>query len=568
MSVRNIYFILLTVLLSTFISSKTSLKDQIIRQVAVQLEKNCLETPSSEQLFQGALSGMTTAVGDDLYTEYVPPRKKNEYMRELQGQYAGVGLCNFLKDDETGEFYFVPLRDSPAYKAGLKPGDRIVAVEDHNVNSMSIIDLTNLLRGKEKTEVRLKVRLRSTIEDYSTNLLDAESNINAEVSTDDEQSAESGTSEQTEIQEYTLTRDVVQQDIVSGDRLDKQGNWIFTLKDQPEIGYICINEFTDATGKQTCAALDKLEKEGVCKVIIDFRGNPGGFLQDAVEICNELLSSGSPIIETRNKKGPLEHYVARKYTIRRFQVAVLINGGSASASEIVSAALQDAGVAKVIGVRSYGKGTIQGLFELPCNTGVLRMTTASFWRPSGSPIHRMKDAKPEDQWGVSPDPGYEVPVSLVQNFYSSWVRSLRVLSPEASDVNEKSLAFMTRQTNNLLQRVIEGKGLKRLEAAAEMGVDISQLGTEESQPSEESDNKKEEVASNDFEDNKGNNKTEKSSDENSSQFIAFRPQGRTPYFDPQLDRAIDYLLSEKSLEAGASLPTDDSLEIEERRNIL
>lgn len=523
MPLRNIYFTVFVILISLFIASKTTPRDQIIRQVAAQLEKRCLEKPDRDELFQGALGGLVAAVGDEPYTAYIPPRDKKEYMREIQGQYAGVGLGNFIKDRESGEFYFVPLRGSPAAKAGLKFGDRIVEIDGKETASLSLVDLTGIFRGKEDTTVTVKIRPRETVKEFAGALAAGAGSVSKNESTDNdgEQTSDS------ELKEVVITRGVVQQDVVSGDRLDDKENWIFTLKDHPEIGYVCIEEFVDSTGTQTAAALAKLEEQGVKKVILDFRGNPGGFLPDAVAICDELLSDGSPIVETRNKEGVLERYVAHKRRLRRFQVAVIIDGDSASASEIVSAALQDAGVAKVFGTRSFGKGTIQTIYELPCNSGVLRMTTASFWRPSGAPIHRSKDAKPEDSWGVSPDPDCEVQMSPIQRFYCSWVRNVRVLEPDASELNARAFAFMTAQTNGTLERLFKGKGLEKLEAAAELGLDLSKLEEEKSPsaPVEEDEQK---------------NGAEAESNDRRQ----FTPLGRSPYFDPQLDRAIDYLLSE------------------------
>lgn len=560
MPTKNLYFVLIVVLLSIFISSKTSLKSQIALQVAKQLQKHCLETPSSDQLFQGALSGMTAAVGDDRYTEYIPPRAKNEYMLELQGQYAGVGLTNFIQDSKTGEFYFVPLRNSPAHKAGLQLGDRIVEIEGNNVSDMSIIDLTNLLRGEENTSVAIKIRPRSSLVEFQSSTSEPSETVvhNNSVSSTQEDVVESN-----ELRDVTLVRAVVQQDIVSGDRIDSHGNWIYTLKDYSDIGYICINEFTDSTGRQTYEAINELERQGVSKIIMDFRGNPGGMLRDAVDICNEFLSDGSPIVETRNKKGSVARYVANRYPRRRFNVAILIDGGSASASEIVSAALQDAGVAKIIGERSYGKGTIQGIFELPGNLGVLRMTTASFWRPSGNPIHRKKGAKEDDEWGVLPDPGFEVHVSLVQKFYTSWIRKVRVLAPEASAFDAQTLGFMTQQTNDVLQRLIEGQGLTRLEAAAELGLDLSQISLDKPNSSQN-------VEGNPNSSDEQESLEEESSDENSTRFLAFKPLGRAPYYDPQLDKAIDYLLSKQAIDSPKPQQEKDLLEVDrqERHNEL
>ena len=507
MPTRNIYFFIATVCIALFISSKTSLKEQILTQVANQLENNCLTPPSRDSLLQGALKGMADAVGDEPYTAYIPPSQQEDYMREIQGQYAGVGLGEFIRDERNGGFYFVPLYNSPALKAGLKFGDRIVAVDDNDITTSSLVDVMGLLRGKEGTSVRIKVVPRSSNPDF----------LSPNASSEDDAQTNDGADE-IETREITVVRDIVRQDPITGDRLDSNGRWVFTLAERPEIGYIRVESFIDDTGHKTREALAQLEKNGVTKIILDFRGNPGGFLPDAVEICNEFLSHGSPIVETRNRKGVKERYIADKYPRKRFQVAVLIDENSASASEIVSAALQDAGVAVVVGVRSYGKGTVQNIFELPYNFGVLRMTTSSFWRPSGAPIHRLKDSTPEDEWGVVPNEGCEIPVSHAQKFFSNLVRQTRSVDAEGSETSFRSIPFITKRTNCILDSLFKEKGLKQLEAAFELGIDASQIEEEKERLSA---NEKENV---DFK---------------------FVPQGNAPYYDPQLDCAIEKLLEER-----------------------
>ncbi len=543
MPLRNFYFCVFVIIISLFISSKTSLKNQIARQVAIQLEKRCLEEPSPERLFQGALAGLASAADNAPYTEYLPPQDKKEYMRDIQGQYAGVGLGNFIKDDLSGEYYFIPFHNSPAAKAGLKFGDRIVSVDSQEVAKLSIVELTGLLRGKENTTVTVRIRPRTSVSDGVSATQPSEQSDSLETVNVPLQET-SPQDNKNEPYDVTITRGIIQREVVTGDRLGLDGNWIYTLKDLPEIGYIRVEEFTDVTGKKTIEALDRLERSGISRVILDFRGNPGGFLPDAVAICNELLSSGSPIVETRNRKGVKNRYVARKYPRKRFNVAALIDGDSASASEIVSSALQDAGVAIVVGTRSYGKGTIQEIIELPCDLGILRMTTASFWRPSGAPINRSKNASAEDQWGVVPNPGYEEPVSLIQRFYTSWVRQVRVLEPECKELNANALAFMTQQTNLKLKDYLEERGIKKFETAAELGLDISMINLDDKNSGEVDD--------------------PDSSDENSSQFVAFKPKGRAPYFDPQLDRAVDYLSSVDSLTDQSSNATKDALEVKSK----
>ncbi len=488
MPFRNICWFLFILACSLFIASKTSLKEQIVREVARQLEKQSLEPPTKKALFEGALSGLARAVDDQPYTAYLPPREQKDYMREIQGQYAGVGLSRFVKDEASKEFYFVPEHGAPANKAGLKLGERIVAVDDKDVAPLTVYELTEAIRGEEGKSVKLKVRAASFDPSVEAPVRDVE-----------------------------IVRGVLQQDSVSGDRLDKDGNWIYALQDVPEIGYVAIEQFVDSTGARTIEALSKLEKSGVTKVVLDFRGNPGGFLPDAVAVCNEFLSYGSPIVETRFKNGKSENFVARKYPRKRFSVAVLIDEESASASEIVSAALQDAGVAVVVGTRSYGKGTIQSIYELPFKSGLLRMTTASFWRPSGAPIRRLRDATEEDEWGVKPDEGYEVRVSSVQRFYSQWIRRARLAEPEGGALTPQFFSLATNYANDALKRLREGSNFDKIEVAAELGVELNPelLGVAPSE-SKEDDSKSEEK---------------------------FVPLGRAPYFDPQLDRAIDYLRS-------------------------
>ncbi|MBQ6827262.1 MAG: hypothetical protein IJO46_04535, partial [Thermoguttaceae bacterium] len=317
--------------------------------------------------------------------------------------------------------------------------------------------------------------------------------------------------------------------VVAGDRLDENGNWIYTLKDYPEIGYIAVVQFADATTPQTLDALATLEKEGVASVILDFRGNPGGFLPDAVSICDEFVAAGAPIVEVRNRNGDVEQlYRATNRPKKAFRVVVLVDGDSASASEIVAAALQDAGIAAVGGERSYGKGTIQSLFKLPCNLGLLRATTAEFYRPSGKPIRRPRDASDDEPWGVSPDAALAVESTPPQHFYSRWIRAVRVSGSEADVLDDRALAFVAAQTNAVLRRATQKENaFDRLEALAELGV-APQDATEALL-------------------------TPSTSDDAQSSSLPFKPAGRAPYFDPQLDRAVDYLLG--TLETDASQET-------------
>lgn len=514
MPARNVYIALVVIFVSLFIAAKTSLKEQVFRSVASQLENEALYVTPPERLFEGALAGMTDAVGDR-YTSYIPPEEKKDYMREIQGQFAGVGLAHFIKDGETGEFYFVPLQGAPAAEAGLKFGDRIVEVDGESVNEFTIYDLANAIRGEEKTTVKLKIRPRASIPAFA----DAAQTLeNADV-----------------LREVELTRAVVQENLVSGDRLDENGDWIYTLKDRPEIGYVAVEQFADTTTPQTLTALASLEKAGVSSVILDFRGNPGGFLPDAVAICDEFVQAGATIVEVRDRNDDVERvFRGSDRPKKAFRVVVLVDDESASASEIVAAALQDSGIAAVGGARSYGKGTIQSLFELPFNLGMLRVTTAQFFRPSGKPIRRIDG---EDAWGVAPDAALAVELTAPQSFYRRLLRAVRISGPETNADDARISAFATAETDALFRRAAQQDDpLARLEALAELGFD-PETALELFNPETSED--------------------AKNADGSPAPEAPFAPSGRAPYFDPQLDRAVDYLLGTLDADATQAAETPE-----------
>lgn len=541
MPARNVYFALIVIIVSLFVASKTSLREQVLRNAARELEKRSLEAPTSQTLLEGALAGLADAVGDAPYTQYLPPARETDYMREIQGRFAGIGVRDLVKDGETGEFYFVPMRRTPASDAGLKLGDRIVEVDGESVKPLSLFDLMEKLRGDEKTAVKLGIRTRTSIRAFAdagkTDLAPgADPDANAEK-----------TADSADLREVELTRAVVQQDVVSGDRLDENGDWIYTLKDYPEIGYVAIEQFADATTPQTLAALSTLEKAGVPSVVLDFRGNPGGFLPDAVAICDEFVKAGAPIVEVRNRNGDVEQlYRATGRPKKTFRVVVLVDGESASASEIVAAALQDSGIAAVGGERSYGKGTIQSLFKLPCELGLLRATTAEFYRPSGTPIRRRRDSTDDEPWGVSPDAPLAVEETPAQRFHRRRLRSVRVSGPENAVLDERTLAFVAEQTNDVLRRAAQTENaFGRLEALAELGID-PEAALKLTNPANSATSTSDAAAD--------PAETETSEKTENPFATPFEPAGRAPYFDPQLDRAVDYLLGVDAAPEDSSNP--------------
>src|SRR5262249_46642147 len=188
--------------------------------------------------------------------------------------------------------------------------------------------------------------------------------------------------------------------------------WDFVYDKENKIAYVRLLEFDEPTAGALQKVLNDLAEQGVRGLILDLRGNPGGLLTGAVEISDMFLSEGR-IVSTRGRHVK-EHVYNAKLDNAPFEpasgrpMAVLIDRFSASASEILAAALQDQNRAIIVGERSYGKGSVQNVIELEHNHTALKLTTASYWRPSGKNIHRFPDSKDTDEWGVRPSPGFEV----------------------------------------------------------------------------------------------------------------------------------------------------------------
>jgi carboxyl-terminal processing protease len=206
-----------------------------------------------------------------------------------------------------------------------------------------------------------------------------------------------------------LVRAVIQVESILGDRRGENGHWIFTLADDPRIAHIRVVSFGERTAYEFANVMRKLKDEGVQALVLDFRGNAGGSLGGAVAVCEMLLPAGKTIVETRAR----DQVVRQRYATtsdgeyREIPVAVIVNGSSASAAEIVAACLQDHRRAAVVGERSFGKGTVQQVLPLESGKSLLKLTWASFWRPSGGSVHRAMGAPKDATWGVLPNAGLE-----------------------------------------------------------------------------------------------------------------------------------------------------------------
>jgi len=336
-------------------------------------------------LFEGAMDGMVSKL--DPYSGYTSPDEYNQFQQQLEGEFVGVGIV-VNHDPDTGRLNIgEALIGKPAYMAGIRAGDAIVAIDGKETAQLTLRQAIGMIRGKEGTIVKLRVLHAGRDEPV----------------------------------DYELTRATIPLETVLGDARDKDGKWIYRLASHPRIGYIRIfDNFGERTADEFRAALASYREPGqqIDGLILDVRYNRGGLLEAACDICDMLLDEGT-IVTTRGRHGKLlKHFEAEPGVELPLDcpLVVLVDRLSASASEIIAAALQDNNHrAAVAGQRTWGKGTVQNVIKLEGGRSALRLTIGSYHRPSGKEIHKWQDAKEADDWGVRPDPGLEVLMTNHQN---------------------------------------------------------------------------------------------------------------------------------------------------------
>ncbi|MCY2991815.1 MAG: S41 family peptidase [Planctomycetota bacterium] len=323
------------------------------------------------ELYENAMKGL--AEGLDPYSAYIKPAEYRQLMEDLVQEFGGIGVAVELNPDTKRLTVMAPLANTPAARAGMKAGDLILKIDGRDTLHLLLKDTVNLIQGKPGSIVRLTV-------------------------------LHAGEKEPVEL---TLERAIIQLESVYGETRQADGKWSFLLPEHPPITYVRILTF----GEKTVVELTKvLQDQPVEALLIDLRDDAGGLFAAAVGMCEMFVPQGE-IVSTRGRGGKvLRTYTASGKTVLDPQVpmAVLVNHYSASASEVVAACLQDHGRAKIIGQRTWGKGTVQNIFSLEAGKAALKLTTAGYWRPSGKNIHRLRGVKDDADWGVKPDPGFEV----------------------------------------------------------------------------------------------------------------------------------------------------------------
>lgn len=314
----------------------------IIESYQVDAEK---KPATEDDLLHGAAKGMVEAWKDP-YTRFVSPTQLKDEEIELEGKYGGLGM--YVGDRDGQILVISPMEDSPAEKAGLKPKDHIVKVDDDVVIGWTSDKVVQKLRGEPDTNVVIWVRREG----------------------------------EDDLLSFDITREIIQLKSVRYEMLSD------------DIGYVRLSQFKHNTDDDTRNAVRDLMRQGMQGLILDLRNNGGGLLDVSVKISSLFLKNGL-VVETKGRaeRANEKYYVDKSLYLTNMPMTVLINGGSASASEIVAGALNDRGRAKLIGEKSFGKGSVQTLFPLTDGSGVY-VTIARYYTPSGKVI---------DHVGLSPD---------------------------------------------------------------------------------------------------------------------------------------------------------------------
>lgn len=364
---------------------------QKLRQVLVYIENDYVDDVDTDDLVEGVIENILAKL--DPHSIYIPPKDVEIVQSQLEGNYEGIGIeFNIFKDTI---FVVTPLSGGPSEKSGIQIGDKIIKVDGKNVTGSEITNrkVVEILRGKKGSEVVVAI-LRK---------------------------------EEKKLINFNIKRDVIPQYSVDVS---------YMVND--EIGYIKVSRFANSTFSEFKKALLTLKKQGMNKMILDLKGNPGGYLQRAVQMVDEILSGEKVIVYTngRAKKYSEEYFSGKTGDFENGAIVVMIDEGSASASEIVAGAIQDHNRGLIVGRRSFGKGLVQRPISLS-DGSQLRLTISRYYTPSGRSIQKSYDKplkdyhadsikivdslpyqtskrkKVQDKGGIIPD--YSIPSDTSQN---------------------------------------------------------------------------------------------------------------------------------------------------------
>jgi carboxyl-terminal processing protease len=320
---------------------------EVFTNVLALVQKNYVDSVTTKQLIDGAITGMLNAL--DPHSAYLPPEMYKELQVDTRGSFGGLGIEITTRNSVLT--VVSPIEDTPAYRAGIKSGDQIIKIDDEFTKDMPLVEAVRKMRGPKGTKIHLTLRREGV-----PHLID-----------------------------LTLTREVIKIQSVKARLLDKG------------YGYVRVTQFQERTDDDLERAFSKLEQENggpLSGLVLDLRNNPGGLLTQAIKVSDEFIDSGLVVYTDGRLESQKQKYFAHKAgTHTEFPMVVLVNGGSASASEIVAGALQDHKRALVLGTQTFGKGSVQTILPLEENAAI-RLTTARYYTPNGRSIQAT---------GITPD---------------------------------------------------------------------------------------------------------------------------------------------------------------------
>lgn len=310
------------------------------------INKSYVNDVVSDKLVAGMIKGMVESLGDE-HSIYLDKKMYQEMLMKTEGYFGGVGIVLGVKDKDLT--VVAPIEDTPGFLAGIKPGDIIVAIDQINVKELSLEEAVNKIRGVQGSTVVLSIKRAE------------------------------------EIKDYILIRSNIEIKTVKGEILDNN------------VGYIRIAMFSEKTATELNKVYQELINKGATAFVLDLRSNPGGLLQASVAAANLFVPQG-PVVSVVHKDGSKEVYSSNLASIN-YPLAVLINGGSASAAEILAGAIKDTNAGTLVGTKSYGKGSVQGVIPIG-NAEAIKLTIAKYYTPSNVSI---------DGVGIEPNIIVELP---------------------------------------------------------------------------------------------------------------------------------------------------------------
>jgi len=308
------------------------------------VRKNYVEDTKPKDLVYGAIKGMLGSL--DPHSAFMSPEQFKEMQVDTKGEFGGLGIQIGIKDGMLT--VIAPIEDTPAYKAGIKAGDKIIKINNEFTKDMSLHDAVSKMRGTPSSSVKITV-IREGWK---------------------------------ETKDFTMVREIIKIKSVKSKLIEDS------------IGYVKINQFQEQTSSDVSSAIEKLTQQNITALILDLRNNPGGLLNSAVDVSSQFLQSGKLVVFIKDRKGEkIEYRSSMDKLNTTIPMVVLVNQGSASASEIVAGALKDWNRAVIIGTQTFGKGSVQSVVPLG-DGSALRLTTARYYTPKGVSIQTT---------GITPD---------------------------------------------------------------------------------------------------------------------------------------------------------------------